>query len=222
MLKSFLFLWWIPLKVHSQLQGKVRLDYYSVNPNNPNETFKISTAVWYNGNKSIQEVPHIITKTDSTGTKTKVDVKYYLFINSLSHEYFYYRNFSDTSKLAKHFKGGDPIEKYGGWDLYSTKKFDYDSSKKLVDTVIDGTNYSRYRFCKIRNGKTIDFILYATCEIKDLPVQYFKPFRKEISCPIIRQDTYFEGRLTGINRLQYVSDTLTSEEKKVFQSWQKK
>jgi hypothetical protein len=210
------------MQSQSQVQGKVKLDHYSVNQDSSKEIFKISHVVWYSGNQSIQEVPHINIRTDSTGSETNIYIEYYLFIDSNSHQYFYYRNFSDTARLVKHFKKTAPFEKYGGWDLYFVKKFDYDESKKITDTIIDGINYERYRYRKVNNGKTIDFILYASCEIKDLPVQYFKPFRKEISCPIVRQDTYFEGRLTGINRFQSISDTLTNEEEKVFQSWRKK
>lgn len=221
-MKLTLLFCWIPFQAHSQVQGKVELDRNMFNAEKPSESVKIRASVSYKGNQSIQEVPYLDIKTDSTGiTHTNVDVKYYLFIDPDLHEYFYYRNFSDTSKVVMHCKGGNPFEKYGGWDLYSDKKFDYDESQKLANTVISSNDYSRYRFRKIKNGKADDFILYTLCGKKEIPIIYLKPFSKEIGCPVVRLDTYYEGRLVSITQLQYISDTLTSKEKRVFQAWQK-
>ena len=221
MLKPVLFFCWFPLQVYSQLKGKAELNRYMVNPDKPTENLTTKITIWYLGNQSIQEVPYLDSKTDSTGTHTNAYIKYYLFIDPDLHQYFYYRSFSDTSKLLKHYKGVNPIKDQGGWDLYSNKEFNYESCKKLIDTLIDANNYSRYSFRKISNGKTNDFILYTNCEIKGVPIRYLKPFSKKLGCPVTRMDIYYEGRLTGISQFQYVSYTLMNEELKVFDAWKK-
>ena len=218
-MKAILFLLWIPLQVHSQVQGKAELEHYTFNPDMPNKGLKINIRIWYQGSQSIQEVPFIDSRQNSTGAHTMVYVKYYLFIDTTQNQFFYYDSFSDTSKLIINFKGGNPFEKYGGWNLHSNKKFDYDDSKKITDTNINGSNYNRYRFRKIKDGKINDFILYALLKKRDVPVKYLKPFAEEIGCTVFRMDTYYEGRLTGIHQIKYLSDTLTDEEKRVFKAW---
>jgi len=220
-LRIILFLLVISINLYSQPQGKVKLDHYTFNTDKSIQDLKISAIIWYNGSRSIQEVPHLNINTDSTGTSTNSYVKYYLFIDSEEHQFFYYGNFSDTSKAIMHFTKIIPFEKYGGWDLYSNKLFKYNECKKLTDTVINGNRYSRYRLRKFNNDDINEFILYAICERKDVPIKYLKSFSEKIGCPIIRMDTYFADQLAGIAQITYISDSLTSYELKVFEAWEK-
>jgi hypothetical protein len=218
--RSILFFLLLSFKLYSQVQGKAQLDRYFFKPGRPEKGLKVGTCIWYVGKESIQEVPQLDTRTDSTGTYTNTSIKYYLFINPGLRQYCYYKNFSDTSRLIMHFKSADSVIKYGGWDLYSDKKFEYDSYRKLGDTVVDGEQYGRYRFHKIKNGKKNDFVLYTSCEKKDVPVRYLKPFVKVVDCPVIRMDTYYENQLVSIAQLTYLSDVLTEKEIKVFNAWE--
>jgi hypothetical protein len=218
---KFLILFWlIPLQVHPQIQGKIKLNYYTFNPNNPNEFSSLDQTVWYLGNQSIQNIPTLDIKTDSTGTHMSTFVKYYLFIDPSSRKYFYYDGFSDTARLIKHFKKISPITKHGGWDMYANVKgFEYENSIKLSDTIFDGNVYGRYKFPKNTNGELNVFIAYVKDEKFDIPIKLFKFFSDRINQTIVRMDTYYQGRLVGIMQLQYLSEKLTSEEEKIFKRW---
>ncbi|MEI9944970.1 MAG: hypothetical protein WDN26_12235 [Chitinophagaceae bacterium] len=167
-------------------------------------------------------MPHFDSKTDSTGTKTNIYVKYYLFIDTDLRQYFYYGNFSDSSKAIIHFKGKNQFAKYGGWDLYSNKEFEYDSRLKLTDTTINEIVFNRNKFHRGNNNASNDFILYTVCEKENIPIRYMKSLSEKLGCPVTRMDTYYEGRLVAIDQFQYVSDTLTNEEIRIFSAWKKK
>ncbi len=205
------------IQTFSQIQGKVKLERLIIDRDDPKNNLKMNTTIWYTGTKSIQEVPAINIETDSTGTYTKTSIKHYLLIDPSLQTYIYFSSFSDTSSIINYTKGINPFDKFGGWDLYSNKVFDYDSYIKITDTILDGVSYNRHRFRKIVDNKKNDFIIYTRCEKKRIPIKYLKPLGDKIGCPVIRMEIYFDGRLTGITQLHCLSETLTDAEAKVFQ-----
>jgi len=192
------------------------MDRIIVDRDDPKKNVKMSTMIWYLGTKSIQEVPSIDSKTDSTRTSITVSVKYYLFIDSDLHTYIYFSTFSDTATIINYSKETKLFNKYGGWDPYPAKSFDYDSYVKITDTILNGISYNRHRFRKIIDGKKNDYIIYTCCKNKNAPIKYLRPVSEQIGCPVVRMEMYFNHKLTGTTEFHYLTDTLTDAEVKVF------
>jgi hypothetical protein len=220
-MKLLFFFVCISIQTFSQNQGKVRLDRLIADRDDSGKDLKMSTMIWYLGSNSIQEISTIDIKSDSTGTYTTTSISHYLFIDPNLQTYIYFKTFSDTALIIKYSRGAKVFDKYGGWDLYSTKMFDYDSYMKTTDTTLNGISYSRHRFRKIVDRKKTDYVIYTNCQTPNIPVKYLKPVGERIGCPVIRMETYFNSRLTGITELHYIADTLTDAEIKVFQTWGK-
>ena len=66
------------------------------------------TNVWYYGDVSIQEVPKLYMKNDSSGQKNYFRVNYYLLINPTLEKYAYYKHFSDTARPVIKYNGSNP------------------------------------------------------------------------------------------------------------------
>lgn len=171
---------------------------------------------------SIQEVKHIDFKVDSAARSSEVSLLYFLLIDPGSQQYLYYSSFSDTSRLLYRFEGVNPVPKMGGWDMYSPKKFDYTSYRKIPDTCINRKVYGRFLFERASQGFANLLILYTDCKQSPRPVSYLKPFHQITGCPVVRMDTYSNGKLVGISQLVYVSEKLAPEERKVFTALEKK
>jgi len=185
----------------------------------PNDSIVINTTIWYDGMLTIQEVPHLDITSDSTGDRIQQEIRYFLFINPKTPLYAYYRSFSDTAQKVEASRSTNLFAKYGGWNLYSHEKFDYEKSQQLTDTMINGKSYRRFKFQKTNSGKINDFILYGSCEQKGIPIGYLSGFVDLIGCPITGMDTFYEGKLVGTTKLNHVSNFLTAKEQTIFQLW---
>ena len=163
-----------------------------------------------------------MTKT-KTSKSPKIEVKYYLFIDSASNKHLYFMNFSDTAKFVAKSGNSDLFSKYGGWNLYSKAEFEHDKMERMADTIIDGKRLSRYNLFKARGKDHLfNFIVYGSCFEKNLRILYLPSIAKRIGCPIVRMDTYYNGQLTGRMDIEYVSNRLSAQEINVFRAWQKR
>jgi hypothetical protein len=211
-----------PLYSCSQIEGKIQMQRYvfDVNPNGNN--FKITTTVWYSGAQSIQEVPTLVMTNDTLGRKVTTKVKYLLFIDSVSKMHLYFQSFSDTAVLVAKSNKADLFSKYGGWDLYSPVEFEYDSMRRMDDTVINGKQLTQYSLLKTKDKDLFNFVVYGLCSDKKLPLIYIPTIARRIGCPIVRMDTYYNGRFTGRIDIKYITGQLSVAEKTVFRAWQQK
>jgi hypothetical protein len=132
-----------------------------------------------------------------------------------------YGCFSDTAAVLKRYSDVDSVVKNGGWNFYSTRKFEYNASNNLSDTVINHTDYGRIRLDKKVNGTSAYLIVYFRCDKKRTLVKVFKPLSDSIGCPIVRDDSFIRDKLFMSRELEFRSDKLSQNELKVFEAWEK-
>ena len=211
-----------PLHLLSQTEGRMRMQRYIFDADPDWNNVKITTRVWYCGSQSVQEVSDIAMISDSLGKRTTVKVKYYLFIDSASNLHLYFTSFSDTAVLVAKSNKPDLFSKYGGWNLYSKIEFEYDRMLRMDDTVVDGKQLRRYTLIKAKGKDLFNFVFFASCSKTSLPLMYIPSIARKIGCPIVRMDTYYNGRLSGRMDIEYVTAHLSAAEKKVFRAWQRR
>ena len=202
----------------SQNEGIVTEHLYMFRPG---DTIEVKLRVLYRNNQTIQEVPQLNIVEDSSGKRTFTKILHYSYLDPGKNVCYNYRNFSDTAKVIKRYSNIDSVRIKGGWNFYSNKDFQYNSSTSLQDTVINGINYSRIRLDKDINGIGIYFHLYLRCDKKGTLIKYFKPISDKIGCPIVRIDTYEQNNLTISHEIEFVSDKLSQEEVKVLETWER-
>lgn len=99
----------VSMSAISQTQGKAILITHVADfkiEGESSSSFK--TNVWYYGDVSIQEVPKLYMKNDSSGQKNYFRVNYYLLINPTLEKYAYYKHFSDTARPVIKYNGSNP------------------------------------------------------------------------------------------------------------------
>jgi len=210
------------LKSHysEQANGVVRVHVYFFDENG-SSTLDITYKILFKNKISIQEVPLLRSIRDSSGEKIWVEIKHYSYLDPDKNVCYEYKNFSDTAKVMKYYSDIDSVSVGGGWNFQSSKKFEYDSSINLKDTVIGDIQYSRIRLDKKINGDNVYFYLYYRCDKKGILVNLFKPLSDSIGCPIVRDDTFVKNKLFMTRELEFISDSLSLNEIKIFDVWSK-
>jgi hypothetical protein len=201
-----------------QKQGVVKVNTSFLGADERLPPFKMSITIMYKNNLSIQEVPVINFFKDSSGEKSSVEIKHYSYLDADKNLCLNYKTFSDTAKVWKQYSNIDSVMVDGGWNFLSNKKFEYDSSINLPDTVTSGITYGRIRLYKRRNGSDMYFDLYTNCAKKNTLIKFFS---ENLGCPIVRVETYIKSKIFMIRELEFVSDRLSPEELRVFEAWEK-
>ena len=213
----------VPILSSSQSEGKVKLNRYTIDLENSDRSLLVSQTIWYKNEQSIQEIPHLNINTDSLGTHTEINIKYYLFIDASLWLCYYFKDFSSKAKIVKSNKGNCQIQKLGGWDMNGVVPgFETENLARMSDTFLLGYKYERYLFEKQNNGNTNHYILYAQKNKFEIPIKLFKYFSDKIESSVVRMDTYYNNQLVGITHIEYLSDTLTTDETYLFQRWSKR
>ena len=204
-------------------QGVVVISSYIIGSSKSlsDPSLKISYKILFKDNRSIQEVPLIFSSSDSSGEKTSVKIKHYSYLDPDANVCYNYWTFSDTAKAFKQYSDIDSVDIDGGRNFLSNKRFEYESSINLTDTVISGKTYGRVRLDKKFNNRNIYLVVYVDCTGKNTAIKLFKPLSDSLGCPIVRDDTYTRGKLFMIRELEFVSDRLSPDELKVFEAWER-
>lgn len=181
--------------------------------------------VWYEDSLTIQQ----IDRANFVTINSKITVTYspILFrFTDLSKKVFYdYKHFSDT---AIPFNKGilpDSLMKDYGWTYYSDKIVKIEGTPQyLSDTIIEGINYKKMRFNFIGdNPQKVYKIGYMRCDGKGMLFSLEKSYSKKLNCAMTRFDDFEFGKKTPnvIMEIEFLSDTLKKEEKKVFEAWER-
>jgi hypothetical protein len=204
-----------------QDQGIVIVHTYFFGNDGPNSKppLDISYRILFKNNRSIQEVPLLIFTDDSSGQKASFKIKHYSYLDPDKNVCYNYKSVSDTAEVLKHYSDIDSVVKDGGWNFYSNRKFEYDSSKNLCDTIINNTRYERISLDKKVNGNAVYLIIYFRCDKKGTLIKVFKPLSDSIGCPATRDDSFIKNKLFMTRELEFISDKLTQGELKVFEAW---
>lgn len=206
----------------AQIQGVIVVHNYFFGVDGPTAKppLDIKFRVWFKGSQSIQEVPELIFSEDSSGSKASVIIKSHSYLDPDNNVCYNYASFSDTAKVLEWYSDMDSVVKKGGKNFYSNKRFEYDSSMNLSDTIVNGVNYGRIKLNKTVNGNKGHLIVYYRCDKKQLLIKTFKNVSDSIGCPIVRDDSYLNGKLFMIGEFEFVSDKLSESELKVFKAWE--
>lgn len=223
----FIYLFFIILLVKCDVadkpQGVVRVHQSMTNVDSlgSNPILDMSYRILYRDTKSIQEVPLLKMVTDSSGSKSMVKIKHYTYLDPDNNVCYNYRNFSDTATVLNYFSDIDSVNVGGGWNFYSKSRFEYDSAMNIKDTVINDVKFGRIRLDKKINNTDIYFHLYYRCDRKQSLIKIFKSISDSIGCPIFKVETYFKNRLFSSREIEYISDSLSQNELRVFDAWEK-
>ncbi|HMR83750.1 MAG TPA: hypothetical protein PKE30_11485 [Niabella sp.] len=205
-----------------QNQGKVQVAFTMYNPLLYEDSIKVAYTVWFDGNVTIQEVPELIFAEDTLGNKEySSKIIYFIYANPDKHKYVSFTNFSDTSTSIKQYANIDSVEKEGIWNFYSLAPITYDSMSMIKDTILDGSPSKLFSIVKRVNGIDVIIKAYAKCGVTSV-VEFMKFFGDSIGCSIQKTETYENGELTIAHTISVICDSLSVEERLVFDTWGKR
>ena len=184
-------------------------------------------------------LPIFVKKTEEfNGVETKFDihVSYYIFIDLRTESFYDYAPyFSDTASLLKSYKEselpfGKPL-----WFMVKKDEFTrFFDKQKLADTIIDKKKYKRFTYDTIykrsdNEKEHMRYTAYLNCSEK-MMFNYCNEFSKQQGCPATRVEQTFlsdfkplkiKAMTTSKSEINYIADTLTLQENKVFDAWEK-
>jgi hypothetical protein len=161
------------------------------------------------------------------------EVNYYQFGDLKTNTAMHFKTFTDTAKPIKVYiisKVDRDSTFKSPWDFYGYgKPINSESSAKILsDTVMNGINYDRiltYSINKTNDQSDTSFVIYyASCKTNYSMFQFDISLSKKFAngCPIQMADFFWSNSSIKL-RLKYdfIRDTLTLKEHKVFDAWEK-
>lgn len=181
--------------------------------------------VWYKDSSTIEK----INRTDflTVGSKTTVTYSTLLFrFIDLRQKIFYdYKHFSDSAMPINKAPLPDSMMTDYGWSYYSHKVRRIQGiPQELSDTLIGHLNYRRIRFNFIGDELAKGYkIGYYRCDEKARMFSLEKSYSKKINCTMIRFEDFQYGLTIPLVTVdvEILSDSLNSEELRIFDAWQK-
>jgi hypothetical protein len=183
--------------------------------------------IWFEDSCVIYEVNRLYIHTDEYDKETwyhKVDKYTYLDLKTMV--FCNYKNFSDTAIMQRRYT--IPDSKIVAWNFYRRQSLS-DTNNVLApapDTVINNVNYKRVKGINVflddeKIERTSYYTYYMRCDKKNTIFHIDRIFDEKIKdCPATRFDFFVpENTNTISTRYEYVSDTLTKEERKIFKKW---
>ncbi len=193
------------------------------------QTYGPDTKVWFKDSLVIEKAMGInIAFTNGHETGRKVIFMNYTFINLSKKSVYEYNSFSDTAKLVKKYILPDWNNGDVGWKFYAYKDLPRtESPEQMNDTVMNGILYKRLRLIskKLLNGRENKqiTIAYFRCDKKGTMFQYDKHLSESIGCPMISfyNTPTPQNPFAAAADIEFVTNTLTQEELKVFAAWER-
>ena len=191
----------------------------------------IDRNVWYKDSVVMQDLYYYSIFQD--GNKPSIDsfVSMGYLYHDLRNGWCYkYKTFSDTATLIDKFINNDTTYIYGSWDFLKTQKSFVRTKniKQITDTTINSVLYKRYQtigLSKLDNNEEINTIYtsYIRCDKKQKFFLIDKKFSDSIGCNLVMYEyVYTNSRIpSGILQIDFVRDSLTQQELKVFAAWEK-
>jgi hypothetical protein len=136
-----------------------------------------------------------------------------------------YGTFSDTSKLiSKYLFEDTTVRRTGGWGFNQNRKLNYvGDPHPLSDTVIGGIQFKRVQVFAERENHQFRVTQYFRCD-RPNSIFTFDPYlSKKIGCPSVKYISQMRDNKNGalVLEVNFLRDTLTKEELKVFNAWEK-
>jgi len=191
------------------------------------ETIFPDMKLWYNKELFIEEIKTVETYRDTNGVATrKTPVAYYLFIDRNSKSFYHYSSFSDTARIIDKYILPDTamIKGMGGWAFYRGSGISVAGTlETLTDTIIEKIVYKRTQVPVISNGFQVTIIAYQRCDRIGSVLQLDENLGKKLRCPVTRMD-YLPSSVDPMpisSEINYLRDSLTKEEIRIFDAWEK-
>ncbi|HMK25077.1 MAG TPA: hypothetical protein VK483_03540 [Chitinophagaceae bacterium] len=195
-------------------------------------TFIPGIKIWYKDSMVIEEIPRIYINTDTNGHVMRyVNPYFYTFIDLPTRSFYDFSTFSDTSKIIKKYTQPDSLGVAGGWNFYSPFELPKAAPPvELPDTLMEGINYKRLRlfYYYQRSGELekfmVEWIGFFRCDKKGTMFRLDSTYSKMIGCPLVRSEWQpsKQEKFPVSVQIEYIRDSLTPEELRVFKAWGKK
>lgn len=189
------------------------------------------TKIWYKDSIIIQEITGLYISRDTKGQEVReIKSEFYIFIDLPSRSFYKYSTFTDTSKIVKKYTQPDSLKIEGGWNFYAPFELPKASPPQiLADTIIDGVNYKRlslFYYYKNRIDsipRIVESMGYFRCDKSGTMFKLDITYSKKMGCPLVRLDYHLseDEKIRSSSQVEFVRNTLTSEELKVFNAWEK-
>ena len=178
--------------------------------------------IWYLDSVAIEElgIANIVTDTFKRTTISFIP-RAYKYIDLRTKSWYDYTTFSDTSQIIN--KGIlDTLFPEGGWAFYTNSVRMKSKPEALPDTMIAAITYKRVKFSPLKSRPTY-MIGYLRCDNKGKLFSLEKDFSYRVNCVMTRCDEFKEGasRPFASSELEFLSDTLSEKEAKVFSALDK-
>lgn len=192
---------------------------------NGKSTFLGPMKIWYFDSVAIEELVTIKSVTDTLkNTTVSIIPEAYRYIDLKSNSWYLYKTFDDTARILKRGTLPDTVFVDGGWTFYVNNLPMKGKPEVLPDTMIGAIKYRRIKFSPVKRGPASYIIGYLRCDNnKGKLFSLEKDFSTSMNCTMTRYFEFREGALRPFasSELEFLSDTLSAKELKVFAAWEK-
>lgn len=182
--------------------------------------------VWCYKTMAIEEVRYLSILDSSNVRKEDYRIQSYRFSDFQKDVFYEFRSFSDTASLIGAYSYKDTLPRSGGWMFKRNSHIEYEGdAKEMPDTVVGGVSYKRLKTMSFR--KNIPYVTecYFRCDQQGTVFNIDKELSKKTGCPLTKTFSYPPVPTNSALRLdfeiRYLSDTLTKDEQKIFDAWEK-
>lgn len=189
-------------------------------------TFTHYLKIWHKENLAIEEILGVTTVTDTANiTSVSYPVILYRFIDLKKRVLYDYKTFSDTAKIIHKAILPDSLMLDYGWSFYSERAPKIQGiPEQLSDTIIDEVYYKRAKFIYTWHDPKKNFLVgYFRCNGKGDKFSLEKEYSRKLNCTMVKYFDFKAGRVNPFasKEVNFISDTLTAKELKVFSAWEK-
>lgn len=192
-------------------------------------TYGKDQKIWYKDSMVIEEIKYLyIRQVNNDQEERKEVVDHYTFIQLPTRSFYNYATLTDTAKILKKYTQPDSEAVFSGWNFY--RYWDTQISEplqNLPDTTINKIIYKRVKMINTINSEKGKWrhikIGYFRCDKRGTIFQYDKRLSEKIGCPMVMYHDLPDphNKYSSLYQIEFVTDTLTPEELKVFAAWER-
>lgn len=184
-----------------------------------------SHKIWYKDSIAIEEITSLSIHEDGDGVTTVSNIiLFYRYSDLKTRNIYEYSSFNDTAAISANYSMDDTTMIVGGWNFMFDRKFNDKATYEIIsDTAIHNVNYKRAKV--LRGTKKIPYVMtyYSRCDKKATVFNQNIFVSKITKCPVVKMQTYYplKNGVSTISEVNFLADTLTEKEQKVFDAWQR-
>jgi hypothetical protein len=188
--------------------------------------FLSSYLIWYRDSTAIMEIKTVrFDMKYGQPTVRKDTIMHYLYMDLRTMTFYQYGTFTDTAQLQISYWQPDSLYIDGGWNFYYNKNVVMtDKPEHLDDTSINNIDYKRIKFVSFEDKKLGTYTIgYIRCDRGRSIFSKEKIYSDSINCCLEKAE-YFQNKTNikgAMQGIEFVRDTLNTEEIKVFDTWER-